>query len=72
MPYPVHDVVNSIKQQPEKTQTSLARMQDLLLRNANANRECSEQQFRLRRALTSTGQIVLDKVAGLNLLFYIR
>ncbi|XP_039266221.2 F-actin-uncapping protein LRRC16A-like isoform X2 [Styela clava] len=64
MPYPVIDAVAAMKSQPEKTQASLAKIQDLLLRNANTNKNSNEQQFRLQRAVTTTAQEVLDRVAG--------
>nr|CAB3263513.1 leucine-rich repeat-containing protein 16A-like [Phallusia mammillata] len=63
MPYPVNDCMGAMKQHPERTQTALAQIQDLLLRNANTNRASNDQQFRLQKVVTSTAQQVLDKVA---------
>jgi len=64
IPYPVSDAVAAMKSHPERTQSALSRIQDLLLRNADENRGSNEQQFRLQKAVTSTAQTVLDKVAG--------
>uniref|UniRef100_H2XUW1 CARMIL C-terminal domain-containing protein n=3 Tax=Ciona intestinalis TaxID=7719 RepID=H2XUW1_CIOIN len=63
MPYPVNDAVIAIKMHPERTQRSLARIQDLLLRNANATGGSNDQQFRLQQVVTNTAQQVLDRVA---------
>ena len=53
-----------MKQNPERTQTSLAKIQDLLLRNANLNKGSNDQQFRLQKVVTNTAQQVLDKLSG--------
>ena len=66
MPYPVNDVVAAMKHYPERVQSSLSRIQDLLLRNVNVNHASSEQQFRLQKVMTNSAQQVLDKVAGIS------
>lgn len=65
VPYPVNDVVAAMKHYPERTQGALARIQDLLLRNANANRATNEQQFRLQKVVTNTAQQIVDNLAGI-------
>ena len=73
LPYPVNDVLATIKQHPERTQKSLATIQDRLLQNANIvhsdKSTTSEPQFRLRKALTSMGQNVLKKMTGMRVLY---
>lgn len=71
MPYPVNDAVAAMKNQAEKTQSSLAHIQDLLLRNANTNKDTNDQQFRLQRAVACTAQEVLDRVAGEMIYFLV-
>ncbi|CAK8682443.1 unnamed protein product [Clavelina lepadiformis] len=63
MPYPVNDAVAAMKGHPERTQNALARIQDLLLRNANSNHAINDQQFRVQSVMTNTAHQVLDKVA---------
>ena len=58
-----------MKSHPDRTQSALSRIQDLLLRNADENRGSNDQQFRLQKAVTSTAQKVLDKMAGKKFLF---
>ena len=64
MRYPIIDAMASMKHYAERVQSSLARIQDLLLRNGSVKSASSEQQFRLQKVVTSTAQIVLDRVAG--------
>ena len=59
-----------MKSHPDRTQSALSRIQDLLLRNADENRGSNDQQFRLQKAVTSTAQKVLDKMAGKKVSFF--
>jgi len=64
MPYPINDAMPAMKHYADRVQSSLARIQDLLLRNGSMKSASSEQQFRLQKVVTGTAQIVLDRMAG--------
>ena len=64
MPYPINDAIPAMKHYAERVQSSLARIQNLLLRNGSIKSASSEQQFRLQKVVASTAQIVLDRMAG--------
>ncbi|XP_062544928.1 F-actin-uncapping protein LRRC16A isoform X3 [Armigeres subalbatus] len=63
IPFPVFDVAPCLKQHPERTDTLMRKMQDMLSRNGNGSRRANCQGFRLQHGflLSSTHQI-LDKL----------
>ncbi|XP_055602559.1 F-actin-uncapping protein LRRC16A isoform X2 [Uranotaenia lowii] len=65
IPFPVFDIAPCLKQHPERTDTLMRKMQELLFRNGNGIRRCNGKGFRLQHGylLSSTHQI-LDKLVA--------
>lgn len=63
IPFPVFDIAPCLKQHPERTDTLMRKMQEILSRNGNGTRRANGQGFRLQHGflLSSTHQI-LDKL----------
>lgn len=63
IPFPVFDIAPCLKQHPERTDTLMRKMQEMLFRNGSGLRRANGQGFRLQHGflLSSTHQI-LDKL----------
>ncbi|XP_055687303.1 F-actin-uncapping protein LRRC16A isoform X3 [Lutzomyia longipalpis] len=65
IPFPVFDIAPSLKNHPEKTDSVMRRMQELLQRNGNGLKRSNGQGFRLQHGflLSSTHQLI-DKLVS--------
>ncbi|KAH8394923.1 hypothetical protein KR222_010980, partial [Zaprionus bogoriensis] len=65
IPFPVFDIAPHLKNHPEKTDTVMRKMQELLQRNCNGLKRANGQGFRLQHGfmLSSTHQLV-DKLVA--------
>lgn len=65
IPFPVFDIAPHLKAHPEKTDTIMRKMQELLQRNCNGLKRANGQGFRLQHGfmLSSTHQLV-DKLVA--------
>lgn len=65
IPFPVFDIAPHLKNHPEKTDTIMRKMQELLQRNGNGLKRANGQGFRLQHGflLSSTHQLV-DKLVA--------
>ncbi|XP_021699947.1 F-actin-uncapping protein LRRC16A isoform X3 [Aedes aegypti] len=63
IPFPVFDIAPCLKQHPERTDTLMRKMQELLSRNGNGSRRANGHGFRLQHGfLMSATHQILDKL----------
>ncbi|XP_030067980.1 F-actin-uncapping protein LRRC16A isoform X3 [Microcaecilia unicolor] len=63
MPIPVNDASQALKNNPEKTEESLRKIENYLLRNHETRKYLQEQAYRLQQGIvTSTTQQMIDRI----------